>query len=79
MAKIIEIIQIIHRGVKCDICNQEIYNKLLLKRQKATFHGIKPANVHHCKYCPLFFSIKAFLGKHLAKKHPERLENKNEK
>ena len=71
-------IEIVHRRVKCDICDQEICNKLLLKRHKAKVHGIKPANVHHCKYCPLFFSIKAFLGKHLAKKHPEILENKND-
>jgi hypothetical protein len=71
-------IEIVHRRVKCDICDQEICNKLLLKRHKAKVHGIKPANVHQCEYCPLFFSVKAFLGKHLAKKHPERLENKNE-
>ena len=74
MAKIIdiiEIIEIIHRRVKCDICDQEICNKLLLKRHKAKVHGIKPDNVHQCEYCPLFFSIKVFLAKQLAKKHPE--------
>ena len=72
-------IEIVHRRVKCDICDQEICNKLLLKRHKAKVHGIKPANVHQCEYCPLFFSIKAFLAKHLAKKHPESLDNKDEK
>jgi len=66
-------IEIVHRRVKCEICDQEICNKLLLKRHKAKVHGIKPDNVHQCKYCPLFFNIKGFLDKHLAKKHPERV------
>ena len=64
-------IEIVHRRVKCDICDQEICNKLLLKRHKAKFHGIKPANVHQCKYCPLFYKSEVYLANHVAKVHPE--------
>ena len=60
----------IHERVKCDICQQEICNIFMLRRHKAKVHGIIPSNVHKCDHCPLFFSTKVAIDKHMAKKHP---------
>ena len=42
--------------VKCDECGKEICNSFILKRQKATVHGIKPKDDFQCELCPIFFS-----------------------
>ena len=60
----------IHERVKCDVCQQEICNIFMLRRHKAKVHGIIPSNVHKCDHCPLFFSTKVAIDKHMAKKHP---------
>ena len=63
-------VKLVHERVKCDVCQQEICNFFMLKRHKAKVHGIIPSNVHKCDHCPLFFSTKVAIDKHMAKKHP---------
>ena len=55
--------------VKCDECGKEICNSFILKRQEATVHGIKPKDDFQCEHCPMFFSYRSTLDKHVASKH----------
>ena len=48
--------KLVHEQVKCDECGKEICNSFILKRQKATVHGIKPKDDFQCELCPMFFS-----------------------
>ena len=57
--------------MKCDICSQDICNSFILKRHKATVHGVKPSDAISCDYCPMFFEIEGVYHKHMAKHHPE--------
>ena len=59
-----------HQRVKCDICTQEICNLFILKRHKATVHGVTPENVLKCDHCPLFFESDRTFRKHMDKQHP---------
>lgn len=61
--------KLVHERVKCQECGQEICNYFMLKRHRATVHGIKPKNAHQCEYCPMFFSFRASLHKHVQSKH----------
>ena len=61
--------KLVHERVKCQECGQEICNYFMLKRHRATVHGIKPKNAHQCEYCPMFFTHRASLHKHVASKH----------
>ena len=42
--------------VKCVEYEEKICNSFILKRQKATVHGIKPKDDFQCELCPMFFS-----------------------
>ena len=65
-----------HRQVKCEECGQQICSAFMLRRHKATVHGIKPTNVHQCQHCPLFYTLKSQLLKHMNKQHPfEQVSN----
>jgi len=61
--------KLVHERVKCQECGQEICNYFMLKRHRATVHGIKPKNAHQCEFCPMFFSFRASLHKHVQSKH----------
>ena len=63
-------VKLVHERVECEVCHQQICNFFMLKRHKAKVHGIKPDNVHQCQHCPLFFSTKVAIDKHIATKHP---------
>ena len=59
----------VHTRVNCDICGQEICNTFMVKRHKASVHGIIPSGVFQCKQCPLFFEWEKNLQYHIEKKH----------
>ena len=61
--------KLVHERVKCDECGKEICNSFILKRHKATVHGIKPKDDFQCEHCPMFFSYRSTLDKHVASKH----------
>ena len=63
-----------HQRVKCDECGQEVSNTLILTRHKAKAHGIKPASVYQCNYCPLFYTLEAQLEKHVMNHHMHKFE-----
>jgi len=65
-------IRTLHQRIKCEECGQEICNSFMLKRHKATVHGIKPSNVFQCKHCPQFYTFSLMLEKHMAKHHPTK-------
>jgi len=44
---------------------KEICNSFILKRHKATVHGIKPKDDFQCELCPMFFSYRSTLDKHI--------------
>ena len=62
--------RLVHERVKCDECGKDICNSFILKRHKATVHGIKPKNDYQCEHCPMFFSYRLTLEKHVLSKHP---------
>ena len=47
---------LVHERVNCDECGKEICNSFILKRHKASAHGILPKDYHQCEECPSFFS-----------------------
>lgn len=57
----------VHTRVRCEECNQEICNTFILKRHRATVHGIKPDNTFQCDHCPLFYDSKTGLDRHMIK------------
>lgn len=59
----------VHTKVRCDVCNEEVCNSFVLKRHKATVHGIVPTNSIKCLLCPMFFHTKKSLQNHVDKKH----------
>ena len=63
-----------HQRIKCDQCGQEICNIFILKRHKASVHGITPSDAFQCEYCPAFFEHMKAKDKHLAKHHVEKLQ-----
>ena len=63
-----------HQRVKCDQCGQEVCNTFLLKRHKASKHGIAPSeNAFQCEYCPMYFDLASYLEKHMQKQHSEQM------
>ena len=60
----------VHQRVKCEDCGKDVCNAFMLKRHRATVHGIKPIDSHQCNQCPMFFTIRSSLDKHIAAKHP---------
>ena len=66
-----------HQRIKCDICVKEICNMFILKRHKASVHGITPTNVHQCEFCSSFFETSAAKDKHVEKQHGEPTFNAN--
>jgi RNase P subunit RPR2 len=58
-----------HQRVKCEECGQEICNKFILLRHKASVHGMKPPNAYQCEFCPAFYTHKIALEKHTTKQH----------
>ena len=60
-----------HERVKCEICGQEICNGFMLKRHKASVHGIIPSDAHQCDYCPMFFMKLPAMKKHIEKNHKD--------
>ena len=63
-----------HQRVKCDECGQEVSNTLILTRHKAKAHGIRPASVYQCNYCPLFYTQETQLEKHMNNHHVNQFE-----
>jgi uncharacterized Zn-finger protein len=61
--------KLVHMRVKCEVCGQEICNSFMLRRHKASAHGIVPKDVYQCKLCPMFFSLELSLDKHIESKH----------
>ena len=59
----------LHQRVKCEECGKEICNTFILRRHKASVHGITPTNAYKCKRCPSFFSTETSLKKHNNSKH----------
>jgi hypothetical protein len=66
-------IRTMHERRDCDICGKGICNDLVMKRHKASVHGIIPAGVHQCEHCPLFFNREEAKFKHCAKHHTDKL------
>ncbi len=58
-----------HQRIKCDLCGQEICNVFILKRHKASVHGVTPEGVFQCEYCPSFFEQIGAKDKHVSKHH----------
>lgn len=61
--------KLVHTKVRCDICSDEICNSFVLKRHKASVHGIVPNNVFRCQSCPMFFHSGKSLQNHIDVKH----------
>jgi len=61
--------QLVHQRVKCEECDKEICNSFILKRHKASVHGIIPKDAYQCKKCTSFFSNQTSLDKHVTSKH----------
>ena len=59
----------VHQRVKCEECGKEICNSFILKRHKASVHGITPKDAYQCRECPSFFSTQTSLEKHVRSKH----------
>lgn len=62
-----------HQRIKCDQCGQEICNVFILKRHKASVHGITPTDAYQCEFCPSFFEHLKAKEKHVAKHHVEKV------
>ena len=58
-----------HERVKCEVCGQEICNGFMLKRHKASVHGIIPTDAYQCEHCPMFFMKLQAKEKHIEKNH----------
>ena len=61
--------KLVRQRLKCDECGKEICNSFILKRHKASVHGITPTDAYQCKKCPSFFSTQLSLDKHVDSKH----------
>ena len=66
-----------HQRIKCDQCGQEICNIFILKRHKASVHGITPEDCYQCEYCTAFFEHLKAKEKHVAKHHHEKIAEFN--
>ena len=62
-----------HQRIKCDQCGQEICNIFILKRHKASVHGITPTDCFQCEFCPSFFEHIKAKNKHVAKHHVDKM------
>ena len=58
-----------HSRVKCDLCNEIIYNSFLLARHKSDVHGVLPEDAFKCDHCSLMFRSKFGLENHVKTKH----------
>ena len=65
--KVIKIL--VHEWIKFDKSGKEICNWFILKRHKATVHGIKSKDSFQCKQCPIFLSYLATLDKQVILYH----------
>ena len=63
-----------HERVKCEICSQEICNEFILRRHKASVHGILPPDALKCKHCSAFYVSQKMMENHVLKNHPESEE-----
>ena len=61
--------KLVHERVKCEECGKDICNSFILKRHKASVHGIKPSDAFQCELCPMFYDKKTYLNNHIAKHH----------
>jgi hypothetical protein len=66
-------IRTMHERRDCEICGKGICNDLVMKRHKASVHGIVPPGVHQCEHCPLFFNKEDAKIKHCAKHHTDKI------
>ena len=44
--------KLVHERVKCEECVKDICNLFILKRHKASVHGIKPSDAFQYELCP---------------------------
>jgi uncharacterized C2H2 Zn-finger protein len=61
--------KLVHERGKCEECGKDICNSFILKRHKASVHGIKPSDAFQCELCPMFYDKKTYLNNHIAKHH----------
>lgn len=60
-----------HERQNCNICGKSIGSWFIMRRHKASAHGIFPSNVQKCQHCPMFFSKETSMKNHCRKQHPD--------
>ena len=67
-AKLRSHVKMEHTKVICDVC-ENAFNRIDLKKHKASIHGILPHDAFKCQFCPMFFKFKKNLQRHTESKH----------
>ena len=67
-AKLQNHVKMEHTKVTCDVC-ENAFNRIDLKKHRATIHGILPHDAFKCQFCPMFFKFEKNLKRHAESKH----------
>ena len=67
-AKLRSHVKMEHTKVTCDVC-ENAFNRIDLKKHRATIHGILPHDAFKCQFCPMFFKFEKNLKRHAESKH----------
>ena len=67
-AKLRSHVKMEHTKVTCDVC-ENAFNRIDLKKHRASIHGILPHDAFKCQFCPMFFKFEKNLKRHGESNH----------